>query len=94
MGHFEKAKLADGLIFVGIPALIILCVILLYKIHPVLFIIYAMIGLYLIMLYDKTLFIKNNEKQSYIGHILYVIFHILIAPIGMKLKIENFYDNM
>tara|TARA_Y100000389_G_scaffold157569_1_gene158742 strand:+ start:367 stop:648 length:282 start_codon:yes stop_codon:yes gene_type:complete len=93
MDNFSKAKLADGLIFVGIPVLILLCIISLYKIHPLLFVIYAMIGLYLTTLYDKRLFVKYKEK-SYIDHILYVIFQILIAPIGMKIRIENYFDNM
>jgi hypothetical protein len=93
MDHFSKAKLADGLIFVGIPVLILLCIISLYKIHPLLFVIYTMIGLYLTTVYDKILFVKYKEK-SYIEHILYVIFQILIAPIGMNIKIENYFDNM
>jgi hypothetical protein len=37
--------------------------------------------------------VKYKEK-SYIEHILYVIFQILIAPIGMKIRIEDYFDNM
>jgi hypothetical protein len=48
-------------------------------------------GVYVNILYDRSLF-KKKSGQSWIGFMLYVIFHLSIWPGCMNIKINDFYD--
>jgi hypothetical protein len=87
----DKAKITDGVMFAGVPIVIFTFGILALRYYPIFMLFYLMIGLYVLMIYDKNIFKRNKDGQSIPGYIFYIGFHTLSWPIMLGNRINDDY---